>query len=306
MKKHLNKVAVMSFILMVSLLFFVSCATSTDSRSLTGVWTSKSDDTSSRFSFTSDGFYAYEEFSEDGLTFLDFGRYEAQVPEEDSENEEEPILSITLDSYSTEYTWDGNNLVIDLWGNKTVFTRSSKIARNNSNRSNLLGVWSFDGGTIGFTTGGFAIAMTRGGDLGSYSVEAADAENGLPSILIDEQRIPFIIINSRLFMDDSGFAGTWNKISLNRETKTGEDQTSRDVLVNASPWHLTDVSSGTSHYIYSFSSGGGYTMEHYTDYDDSKSNSSGTFKYDNHHITLSDDSDLAYAIIDLKPFMFSI
>ena len=107
-------------------------------------------------------------------------------------------------------------------------------------------------------------------------------------------------------MDDSGFAGTWNKISLNRETKTGEDQTSRDVLVNASPWHLTDVSSGTSHYIYSFSSGGGYTMEHYTDYDDSKSNSSGTFRYDNHHITLSDDSDLAYAIIDLKPFMFSI
>ena len=47
-------------------------------------------------------------------------------------------------------------------------------------------------------------------------------------------------------------------------------------------------------------------MEYYYEYDTERTKSSGTYKYSGHTIELSDDGDLAYMIVDLRPFMFSI
>jgi len=309
MGKNIKYLAVAAA-LIISLLA-VSCATTADSRSLTGVWDSKENEFSCRMTFTADGYYAYEEYYEGTLTYLDFGKYEAEYPEEkpdgmeDEYYEEDPYLYITLGNSYMEYRWDGAHLVIDLWGNPTVFSRTSKSAKNNSTAADLAGVWTHDGAIAGFTKGGFAISMSYGGDTGNYKVLAADEERDVPEIVIDGDEMRFLIINNRLFLDDSGFVGTWEKTILERSTKGGEDQTTRDILVRVSPWHLTDIDYGTSHYIYNFNADGSYSMQYYTDYDDSRSTSYGSFTYSDHRIELSDDADLAYAIIDNTPFMFT-
>lgn len=303
--KHRHVAVGISLILMATLLLAVSCATTGDSRSLKGVWDSKDGDFSCRISFTADGYYAYEEFFEGSPTYLEFGRYEAVPPGNGQAEGEDGTFCITLGYSTMEYSWEGADLVIDLWGDPTVFSRTSKNAKNNSSGAELAGVWSFRGGLLGFTKGGFAISMVRGGDSGNYRIAAADEERDLPAIVLDGEEMPFLIIGNRLFLDDSGFAGEWERIALDRLKKGGEDQTSRDILVNANPWHLTDTDYGTSHYIYTFRTDGTYSMLYYTDYDDSRSTSYGSFTYGNHRISLSDDADLSYAIIDLTPFMFT-
>ena len=301
MGKHLRYL--MITVVVVSTLLAVSCATTGDAKSLTGVWDSEEDGFSCRMMFTADGYYAYEEYSEGDLTYLDFGRYEAEYPDE--EDVEDPYTYITLGNSYMEYSWDGPHLVIDLWGNPTVFSRTSRSAKNNTRASELAGVWNYGGAFAGFTKGGFAISMGYGGDTGDYRILPAGEDRELPAIEVDGEEMPFLIINNTMFIRDWGFLDTWENTVLERVTKGGEDQTTREILVTANPWHLTDIDYGTNHYIYNFNQDGTYSMQYYTDYDDSKSNSYGAFTYSNHHIELSDNADLAYAIIDLTPFMFT-
>ena len=47
-------------------------------------------------------------------------------------------------------------------------------------------------------------------------------------------------------------------------------------------------------------------MEYYYDDYSDRSTSSGTYSYSGNWIELSDDADLAYAIIDNVPFMLTI
>ena len=47
-------------------------------------------------------------------------------------------------------------------------------------------------------------------------------------------------------------------------------------------------------------------MEHYSDKNMDESKSEGQFKFKGHVIDLSEDPPLAFVIIDLKPFMFTI
>ena len=47
-------------------------------------------------------------------------------------------------------------------------------------------------------------------------------------------------------------------------------------------------------------------MNYYSDTNDDSGNVSGTFEFSSHTVKLSDSSDLAYAVIDMTPFMFTI
>ena len=268
--------------------FAVSCATEADPTGLKGVWKASDDDYNYTFIFTADGYYASEVYYLEYLEYAEFGTFEADES------------YIYTDDYDYAFTWDGSNLVLEYYGTDLVFKRSSKTAKNNTSASKLCGVWSGQSGVAGFTKGGTFASMGFCTNIDDYS-----ADNGVLTIGGTEN--DYLILNSKLYIRDEDYIFDSNyTVVFDRETSGGEDQTSRDILTLNNPWHLTDLGEGTNHYIYNFSSSGSYTMEYYYEYDTERTKSSGTYKYSGHTIELSDDGDLAYMIVDLRPFMFSI
>ena len=268
--------------------FAVSCVTEADPTGLKGVWKASDGEYDYTFTFTSDGFYASEIYYEDYLEYAEFGTFES----------DESYIYTDLDDYP--FSWDGSNLVLDYFGSDLVFKRTSKTARNNTSASKLCGVWSGQAGVAGFTKGGTFSSMGLRTNIDDYSADGT-------VLTIGGTENNYLIINSRLYIrDEDSIFGANYTVIFDRETSGGEDQTSREILTLNNPWHLTDMDEGTNHYIYEFSSSGNYTMEYYNDNYSDHSKSSGTYRYSGHTIELSDDGDLAYLIVDLRPFMFSI
>ena len=268
--------------------FAISCATEADPTGLKGVWKASDDDYSYTFTFTTDGHYASEVYYLEYLEYAEFGTFEADES------------YIYTDDYDYPFIWDGSNLVIDYYGNELVFKRTSKTARNNTSAGKLCGVWRGQAGVAGFTKGGTFASMGFRTNIDDFH-----ADNAVLNIGGTEN--DYLILNSKLYIrDEDDIFGSNYTVVFDRETSDGEDQTSRDILTLNNPWHLTDMGEGTNHYIYNFSSSGSYTMEYYYEYDTDRSKSSGTYRYSGHTIELSDDGDLAYMIVDLRPFMFSI
>ncbi len=267
----------------------VSCVTETDPLDIRGVWKCVEDDQEYRFIFTSDGYYAFEHYSEGYLGYVEFGSYE-------NDN-----LTIYTDGDSHDYVRDGKSMTISLWEGDMVFSRISISAKNNTSADNLLGVWEGVDGRVAFAKGGTVISSSSWGSLYDYF---ADAE----AVTIDDYPCDYLIINSRLYLEDGCNMFNSNAVvAFDRLTSSGEDQTFPVNLYNNNPWHLVDIDYGTNHYIYNFSSNGNYTRVYYHDSDiEDKTESSGTYSYDDHIIELSDDSDLAFAIVDQYAFMFSI
>ncbi len=290
MKMFLKKnIFVLSVILLV-VFSFASCVSSTGINSVLGVWKAETtDDYSHVLTLTENGKYAYENYYKDELEYAEFGDYE---------NDENGI--IIDDSY---YDYSVLNKILHIEHFKgyedITFKRTSRIARSSVSSSKLKGVWNFSSGIVGFT-GSFMIYMGRGGSYGNYKIEEGN-------ILVDFSEIPFLIINNKLYLDDSDyFLNSGEVCILEKQTEAGMDNTSYDILVNNNPWHLIDTGDGNYHYIYNFDSNGKYNMNYYSDTNDDSGNVSGTFEFSSHTVKLSDSSDLAYAVIDMTPFMFTI
>ena len=283
----MRKVLVAALSVVIAL-FVVSCATEADPTGLRGVWKAEDGYYSYIFTFTSDGFYASETYCLDRMEYAEFGQFESDES------------YIYTDDYDYAYSWDGGNLVIDYYGSDLVFTRTSKTARNNTSEAKLRGVWLGQTGIAGFTGKGTFASMGFTTNIDDYSADSSvlnigGTENG------------YLILNSRLYIrDEDCIFGDAYTVVFDRKTSGGEDQTSREILTNNNPWHLTDMDEGTNHYIYDFSPNGSYTMEYYNEYYSDHSTSAGTFRYSGHEVELSDDGDLAYLIVDLTPFMFTI
>ncbi len=272
----------------IVVLFAVSCATEAGSTGLTGVWKADDGYYSYIFTFTSDGFYARESYCLDRIEDAEFGQFEYDE------------AYIYTDDYDYGYSWDGGNLVIEYYGSDLVFSRTSKTARNNTSAAKIRGVWIGQAGLAGFTKNGTFASMGFTTNIEDYSADS--------SVLnIGGTENDYLILNSRLYIrDEDGIFGDSYTLVFDRKTSDGEDQTSREILTNNNPWHLTDMDEGTNHYIYDFSQNGSYTMEYYNEYYSDHSTSVGTYSYSGHTIVLSDDGDLAYLIVDLTPFMFTI
>lgn len=278
----MKKIAYALLTLIIALVF-VSCATEgEDPTGLRGVWKATDEDMSYKFTFTSDGHYAYEAYYEDNLDYAEFGTFETDGS------------YIYTDSYDHAISWDGDKLVLDFFGNELVLSRSSKTARNNTSQSKLYGVWKSDYGLEAFAKNGTFVESGSYPWLGTFT---ADSEH----IYFDDDECDYLIINSTYYLRDE-----FGVHVFKRETSNGEDQTSRQILTNNNPWHLIDTGEGLNHYIYNFSEGGRYTREYYYDGSDERSKSSGTYKFSGHVIELSDDGELAYVIIDNHVFMFTI
>ncbi len=271
------------------IMILASCATETDPTGVKGVWKTTEGDYSYQFIFTSDGAYSLESYYDDNLEYVEFGHFES-----------DGMCICTDDGSSYGFVREGNELLLDLYGEPLSFRKVSGIARNNTSASRLHGVWEGLCGRVGFLSNGTFVTTGVSCILSEY-------EAGSDSISIDGSDCQYLILNSRLYFRDEGYMfGYNNNLVFERVSSTGEDQTSFSILVNNNPWHLIDVNDGDDHYIYSFNSNGSYTMQYYNDYNSDTSESSGTFSYEDHIVTLSDDADLAYVISDMYPFMFSI
>ena len=284
-----------TFVVFISILFvlLVSCATQTDPSDIRGVWKAEADGEQYVFSFTSDGYFALEHSWYGYEDYVEFGTYQVDL----DETGEGTIITDFSDYYCCR---DGKYLVVDFYGAEVSLSRTAKIAKNNTSPANLKGVWSDGISVTGFSSRGLAITM--GATLGMQDYSADES-----AVMIDDTECPYLIINNKLYIwDGSGFLGEWGSTVLERQTSGGNEQTSRDILVNYSPWHLTDTGEGLNHYIYTFASTGRYNMEYYYDDYSDRGTSSGTYSYSGNWIELSDDADLAYAIIDNVPFMFTI
>lgn len=277
---------VFAALLLVTALVLVSCATEADPLGLNGIWEAQNEDEKYVFSFTADGHYAYECYYDDILAYASFGTYEADE------------ANIYTDEADYEYTWDGKNLVMDYLDE--VFVRKSRTARNNTSPTKIKGVWASDYGLTGFSSSGTFVSMGVYTSLEDYSAEGE-------MLTIGGDEYPYLIINSKLYiLDDYDLFGTSYTVVFERKTSDGKDQTSKDILTLNNPWHLTDMGDGDDHYIYNFNSNGKYKLEYYNDYNTDEWTSEGKYTYKNHNIELSEDGNLAYVIIDLRPFMFSI
>ena len=287
----MRRIALIVFVSILSVVL-ASCVTQTDPNDIRGVWKAEADGEEYMFSFTSDGFYAFEHSWDGYRDYVDFGSYQVDF----DETGEGTIITDSSDYYCFR---DGKYLVIDYYGTEISLTRTSRTAKNNTSASNLKGVWSDGISVTGFSLRG--VVLTMGATLGMQDYSADET-----NVMIDGSECPYLIINNRLYIyDDNGFLGAWTCTVLERKTSGGNEQTSRDILVNYSPWHLTDTGDGTSHYIYTFTSTGRYNMEYYYEGYSDRSTSSGSYTYSGNNIELSDDADLAYAIIDNVPFMFT-
>ena len=282
---------------LILLILLASCATQADPSDIRGIWKAKDGSEEYLFYFTSDGYYAQEFCWEGMCLYSEIGTYALDM----DESGEGVIATESYDFYCVR---EGSKLTIDFYGVERVFTRTSKIAKNNTSASALKGVWSDGVNVTGFSSNGLAVTMGRSLGLQDYYVEITD----YPAVVIDGYSYPYLIINNRLFIqDDNGFLGMYTCAAMDRQSSAGTEQTSREILVNVTLWPLTDTSDGTAHFDYSFLSDGRYSMKYYSDYDPVGYTSSGTFTYYyGNRIELSNDSDLAYAIIDGVPFMFSI
>lgn len=277
------KKIVHALLIMIIALMFVSCATEgEDPTGLRGVWKATDEDQSYKFIFTSDGRFAYECYYGDSLEYADFGSFESDES------------YIYTSDYDHAISWDGDNLILDFFGKDLVLSRSSKTARNNTSQSKLYGVWEGDNGMEGFAKNGTFVDVGPSPYLSTFT---SDSEY----IYIDGNGFDYLIVNSTYYLRDLSGVHVYERV-----TSDGEDQTSREILTLNNPWHLVDTYEGLYHYIYNFNEGGRYTREYYYEGSDEKSKSSGTYKLSGHTIELSDDGDLAYVIIDLKPFMFTI
>jgi hypothetical protein len=277
------KKIVHALLVLIIALLMVSCATEgEDPTGLRGVWKATDEDQSYKFIFTSDGHFAYECYYEGDLEEAEFGTFECDES------------FIRTFEYDHAYSWDGNKLVLDFFGTDLVFTRSSKSAKNNTSQSKLRGVWEGDYGVQAFTANGTLLDQTYYPQLSEYTADAK-------YLYADGEAYEYLILNNTYYVRDSLGVHVFDRL-----TSEGKDQTSKDILVNYSPWDLVDLGEGLNHYIYTFTSGGKYTMEYYYEGDSERTKTSGTYKFSGHVIELSDDGELAYAIIDNKPFMFTI
>ena len=126
-----------AFVVFVSILSVVlaSCVTQTDPTDIRGVWKAEADGEEYMFSFTSDGFYAFEHSWDGYRDYVDFGSYQVEF----DETGEGTIITDSSDYYCFR---DGKYLVIDFYGTEVSLTRTSRTAKNNTSASNLKGVWS--------------------------------------------------------------------------------------------------------------------------------------------------------------------
>ena len=271
----------------IVIILLSSCASLSGDTGLTGVWKYTAGEETRQYAFTSDGFYAFEYYYDGLLGYAEIGTYEY---------DEEQIFT----SFQTiDYYLEGTILTINESGYDEVYKRSSKIAKNNTSAANLRGVWVDNYNYLGFSSNGIAIAMGSAQNVSRYSVEPG-------SIVLDGEYDTYLIINDKLYIQDDAFFLNANSCNVfSRKAKGGEEQTSGSLLVSASPWDLVDVYDGARHYIYTFESNGTYEMiSYYEGYSDTYQ-SGGTYRFSGNKILLSDDADLAYAIIDYIPFMFS-
>ena len=278
---------ILAALFLITALVLVSCATEANPWGLNGVWEAEDEYEKYIFSFTADGYYAYECYYDDILGYVSFGTYEADD------------AHIYTDDADYDYFWDGNNLILDFLDNM-VFVRKSRTARNNTSPAKLKGVWGSDFGLAGFSANGTFVTMGYYATLEDYTAEG-------DVFKIGEDEYPYLIINSKLYIEDDHdlFGGSY-KLVFERKTSDGKDQTSKEILTLNNPWHLTDMSDGDDHYVYTFNSNGRYKLEYYNDYNTDEWTSEGKYSYSGHKIELSEDGNLAYVIIDLRPFMFSI
>ncbi len=282
----LKRLAALSLTVIVIILLS-SCVSLSGNTGLTGVWKYTEGEETRQYTFTSDGYYAFEYYFEGLLGYAEIGTYEYD------ENQ------IFTDYETIDYILEGTSLTINESGYDEVYKRSSRIAKNNTSAANLRGVWVDNYNLLGFSSKGIAIAMGAGQNVSRYSVEPG-------AIVLDGEYDPYLIINDKLYIQDDAFFLNANSCNVfSRKTKGGEEQTSGSLLVSAGPWDLVDVYDGARHYIYTFESNGTYEMiSYYEGYSDNYQ-SEGTYRYSGNKILLSDDADLAYAIIDYIPFMFS-
>ena len=275
-------------IALVTVLVLASCVTEADPTGLRGVWKGEADGFDYIFTFTADGCYAIEIYNEGEYGAVDFGHFE--VAED----------MIVTDGGEYQFTRDGSKVIIDYWGTEIVLSRSSSFAKNNTSAVKLRGVWEGAGGLTAFASNGTFVTLGYAALLTDYGVE-----DGM--LVIDGNSNAYMIINSKLYIQDDYdvFNGAYVQM-FTRKTDTGTDYTAKNYLPTYSPWHLVDMSYGSNHYIYRFNTDGTYTEEYYYQDETDRSYSNGTYTYANHVIELSDNGDLAFAIIDQSAFMFSI
>ena len=275
------------FGILLLLFVSVSCVSVPSNDSVTGIW--EYDDNSEKrvITLTSDGVYVYEEYSEDFLVYSQFGTYT------DEEN------CLIIDSLFNEYSFDKNgNLVITLFDKTSTFRPVSRVVKNNTSTAKLKGVWKCDDGIVGITRS-FVISMSFHGNSGNYVIND-------DKFIIEGDEYPFVIINNKLYLDDTmGFFGEGGIFVLSRKSNEGTDKTDANMLVDGSPWHLVTPGDDNYNYVYTFYSNGKYKLDYYNESGTDKGNSKGSYSFSGHTVSLSNDSDLAYAIIDVTPFMFT-
>ncbi len=273
---------------------------------MTGIWQTAVSFEEGRseyfYTFTDSGTYVYEQWDTldgvRGLSYLEMGSYSF------TENE----ITMIEDGFEDylnilPYSIDGKILTLD----GQEYKLSSRRAVDNTSADNLHGVWETDYGLLGFTNAGFTI-FNHTHSTENYTVPEA----GRIMLSYGEDN-PYRIINNKLYIGVYSFNyfGYFDGLVCERSTRGGRDTSSASNLTKGmtqtNEWILANVNDENQLFIYSFRSNGNYTK---TDWDNRAARetgrSSGTWTLDGHEILLSDDGDLAYAIIDGKPFMFSI
>lgn len=279
----------------VLLAVLASCASMGEAAGVTGVWKYEDEESLVFISLTPDGLGVYESYEKyDGdkfLSYVEFGPY--------TDDGEE--LELEWGDYT--YILEGSKLYMD----GMEFKRTSRSAKNNTAPENLKGVWEdFNGGLIGISSGGFAISNP------SYEISEFEADE--QTITFDRQSYydsSYAIVNSKLYVvGDASILSDDYCAVFTRKTSGGSDTTSKANLVkgygSAGNWQLTDPYDDEYVFVYEFKSGNTYSYFRYDMYtntiDDRRS---GTFELDGHEIYLSENTDLAFAIIDSQPFMFT-
>lgn len=295
-----------ALILCVALWLLVSCASVENLNPMTGIWqtTETFEDFRSEqfYTFTDSGTYVHEEWDTfDGvreLAYLEMGSYTFT-------DNEISMIEDGFEDYTDVRPYAVNGKVLVLDGQE--YKLSSARAVDNTSADNLCGVWESNYGLLGFTNSGFTI-FNYSHDTDEFIVRGTDI-----IVNSDGNGNPYRIINNKLYIGIYSFNyfGHFDGLVCARSTRGGKDTSSTSNLTRGmtqtNEWILVNVNYESQLFIYTFRSNGSYTR---IDWDNSAAKetdrSSGTWTLDGHTIRLSDDGDLAYAIIDGKPFMFSI
>lgn len=269
----------------LTVFLLASCTMVGEQDPFCGVWESHNyaDNTSAKYIFTSDGHYAFEERSAGELEFADFGIYTKDD------------LFIYMGDDKLSYSLFEKTLTID----DELFNKTSRSARYSTSANRLKGVWKNDENLVGFSNG-YAVVMGANTELGSF------ADMG-EQISIDGEFYDFAVINNKLYVRDGKgfFSRSWGTVIFEHETSAGTDMSTRAILTGVKVWNLID-SSGTVQSVYTFMDGGSYTIYEYRNGSSSPTVYQGTFSLSGHRISLSNNADLDYAVIDQKPFMYTI